>query len=558
MARLNFRRHIHLDIKGKKVARRAEPHPMEGHGLARRGGHGHANEAFAIHNAVGGIKIEPSLARQKHLRPGMGVAAAGAPRRRAQIAGDEPGRDAEAPGRVDHQNREVAATAEAAIQSLAGRPRLVMEAPLIGEVFVDRMGHGDQGFPHAPRAIGRRETPGEAGHLARAVIVGRRQGGREVALVLKIIEKRRAGGGKGLIGRRDPAPGRMLQTHVAHEAQFIGPMRETRPGDRVAEHIPRLRDRDRAGGNIKARGDHALIAILARAKHHAVLAEAHRPAISVTRQMSDGKDRHRIERLTAISPDSSMRLLGPGDPAPVSVQNPGAVGPFLLVCDHAGRATPLSLGRLGLAEAAFEQHIAWDIGALDLARRLAVILDATLIHQAYSRLVIDCNRAPDHPGAILAVSDGWVIPGNEALSPAEVAGRVEAIHAPYHGAIAAELDTRAGARRETLLVCVHSFTPKMAGHARPWHVGILHGPESPACEALLDLLRRENGLVVGDNEPYAMDGTDYTAPLHAWARGADVVEIEVRQDLIADDAGVDLMAELFGRLLPLIFPEPAP
>ena len=245
-----------------------------------------------------------------------------------------------------------------------------------------------------------------------------------------------------------------------------------------------------------------------------------------------------------------MRLLGPGDPAPVSVQNPGAVGPFLLVCDHAGRATPLSLGRLGLAEAAFEQHIAWDIGALDLARRLAVILDATLIHQAYSRLVIDCNRAPDHPGAILAVSDGWVIPGNEALSPAEVAGRVEAIHAPYHGAIAAELDTRAGAGRETLLVCVHSFTPKMAGHARPWHVGILHGPESPACEALLDLLRRENGLVVGDNEPYAMDGTDYTAPLHAWGRGADVVEIEVRQDLITDDAGAGAMAALFGRLLP--------
>jgi len=259
-----------------------------------------------------------------------------------------------------------------------------------------------------------------------------------------------------------------------------------------------------------------------------------------------------VERLTAIDLDSSIRLLGADDPAPVGVQNPGAASPFLLVCDHAGRATPLGLGRLGLIDDAFDQHIAWDIGALNLARRLADMLEATLIHQAYSRLVIDCNRAPDHPGAILAVSDGWVIPGNQGLGAAEIAARVSAIHAPYHGAIAAELDARAQARRETLLVCVHSFTPRLAGHARPWHVGVLHGPGSPACEALLNLLRREEGLVVGDNQPYAMDGTDYTAPLHAWARGADVVEIEVRQDLIADDAGAQGMAELFGRLLPAL------
>jgi predicted N-formylglutamate amidohydrolase len=92
----------------------------------------------------------------------------------------------------------------------------------------------------------------------------------------------------------------------------------------------------------------------------------------------------------------------------------------------------------------------------------------------------------------------------------------------------------------------------MAGQARPWHVGILHGPNSPACATLLELLRREEGLVVGDNEPYAMDGSDYTAPRHAWARGADVVEIEVRQDLIADDAGAQAVAELFGRLLPAV------
>jgi predicted N-formylglutamate amidohydrolase len=224
----------------------------------------------------------------------------------------------------------------------------------------------------------------------------------------------------------------------------------------------------------------------------------------------------------------------------------------VLVCDHAGRATPRSLGRLGLPEAAFDQHIAWDIGALDLARSLSDILDAPLIHQAYSRLVIDCNRAPDHPDAILEVSDGWVIPGNKALTAAQRAARVKEIHTPYHEAIAAVLDARAAAGLSSLLICVHSFTPVMAGRARPWHVGILHGPHSPACDRLLALLRRETGLVVGDNEPYAMDGTDYTAPTHAWARGADVVEIEVRQDLIADDAGVGAMAEMFGRLLPAL------
>ncbi len=258
------------------------------------------------------------------------------------------------------------------------------------------------------------------------------------------------------------------------------------------------------------------------------------------------------QRLTSIGHDSSIRLIGPDDPAPVSVQNKGAGGPFVLVCDHAGRATPRALGRLGLPEAAFDLHIAWDIGALNLARRLSSRLNAALIHQAYSRLVIDCNRAPDHPDAVLAVSDGWVIPGNQALSAADIAARIEAIHTPYHRAIAAELDARAAAGCETLLVCVHSFTPEMAGRARPWHVGVLHGPNSPACAALLDLLRGEAGLVVGDNEPYAMDGTDYTAPLHAWARGADVVEIEVRQDLIAEAAGVETMAALFGRLLPTL------
>jgi predicted N-formylglutamate amidohydrolase len=247
-----------------------------------------------------------------------------------------------------------------------------------------------------------------------------------------------------------------------------------------------------------------------------------------------------------------MTLLGPKDPAPVSVQNSGAPSPFLLVCDHAGRATPRALDNLGLPPAAFETHIAWDIGALALARDLAARLGAALIHQAYSRLVIDCNRAPHHPSSIVETADGWAVPANRNLSARDIQARIDQIHTPYHDRIEAEIDARGAAGRPTLLVCVHSFTPALAvtGAARPWHVGVLHGPNSPACAALLDRLRREPGLVVGDNEPYAMDGTDYTAPRHAWARGADVVEIEVRQDLISASAGVEAFAALFARLLP--------
>lgn len=259
-------------------------------------------------------------------------------------------------------------------------------------------------------------------------------------------------------------------------------------------------------------------------------------------------------RLTTIDPDSSKVFLGVHDPAPVGVQNAGAASPFLLVCDHAGRAVPRALGDLGLPPEAFEGHIAWDIGALALSRQIAKRLGATLIHQAYSRLVIDCNRAPHHPSSIVEVSDGWTIPGNRDLSPNEVQARIDQVHTPYHERIAAEIVAREAAGRATLLVCVHSFTPVLAttGAPRPWHVGILHGPNSPASLAMLERLRGEPGLVVGDNEPYAMDGTDYTAPRHAWDRGADVVEIEVRQDLISDPAGVQAFADLFSRLLPAI------
>jgi predicted N-formylglutamate amidohydrolase len=252
---------------------------------------------------------------------------------------------------------------------------------------------------------------------------------------------------------------------------------------------------------------------------------------------------------TGSDAKTSGRWLGVDDPAPVSLERFGAGSPFLLVCDHAGRAVPARLGRLGLPDAVFETHIAWDIGAAAFAEQLARRLGSTLIRQTYSRLVIDCNRDPDHPGAIPEVSDRVVIPGNAALDASERGLRIAEIHAPYHARIAAEVEARMTSGRPPLMICAHSFTPVMQGEARPWHVGVLHGGRSPASEALLALLRAEGDLVVGDNQPYAMDGTDYTAPTHAWARGLDVIELEIRQDLLGEAAGQERFADLFARLL---------
>jgi predicted N-formylglutamate amidohydrolase len=245
-----------------------------------------------------------------------------------------------------------------------------------------------------------------------------------------------------------------------------------------------------------------------------------------------------------------MILLEPADPVPAVVENPGGASPFLLLCDHAGRATPRRLGRLGLPDAAFDAHIAWDIGALDLGRRLAAGLDACLIHQTYSRLVIDCNRAPGRPDSIVTVGDGWDVAGNRDLSKSDAEARRLEVFEPYHARIAAELDRRRAGRLDTVLVCVHSFTPRMNGFDRPWHVGVLHLGDSPASSAMLDLLRSEPDLVVGDNEPYAMDSVDFTAPFHGHRRGLDAIELEVRQDLLQNPTSAGRIAEMLLRLLP--------
>ena len=242
-------------------------------------------------------------------------------------------------------------------------------------------------------------------------------------------------------------------------------------------------------------------------------------------------------------------LLAPDDPAPVLEQNASGASPFFLTCDHYGKIAPRALGDLGVAESEWQRHIAWDIGIGAVTTQLAEALDAHMIAQAYSRLVIDCNRPPGVPSSIPILSEATHIPGNEEISEADKAARRIEIFEPYHARLAAILDARARAKRPTILLAMHSFTPVYAGNARPWHIGTLYNRDGRLAEVLLRLLRAEGDLVVGDNQPYAAsDVTDYCIPVHVEPRGLIHCGIEVRQDLIADDAGQRAWAERLTRI----------
>jgi predicted N-formylglutamate amidohydrolase len=246
---------------------------------------------------------------------------------------------------------------------------------------------------------------------------------------------------------------------------------------------------------------------------------------------------------------SPTTILAADEPAPVMVSHPVGKSPFFIACDHAGRRIPRRLGTLGLPEQELQRHIAWDIGAWAVSLRLAEALDAFTIGQRYSRLVIDCNRTPGVSSSIVEISELTEIPGNVGLAEAERAARATELLWPYQNRIAAALDARAG--RPTVLVAMHSFTPVYNGVARPWHAGVLFNRDDRFAGIVLDLLQSEPGLVVGKNEPYAVsDLTDYTVPVHGERRGLPHVELEIRQDLIADEDGQRRWAELLFRLLP--------
>jgi predicted N-formylglutamate amidohydrolase len=251
--------------------------------------------------------------------------------------------------------------------------------------------------------------------------------------------------------------------------------------------------------------------------------------------------------------DDTSLLLDAQDVPPVLEENVAGRSPFLLTCDHYGRIIPRALGDLGLPATEFERHIAWDVGIAGVAHALPKHLDAHLIAQRYSRLVIDCNRPPQAPSSIPRISEATVIPGNEALTAGAAEARRAAIFEPYHRRIDEVIGRRLRDNIPTVLVSLHSFTPVYAGVPRRWHIGTLYHRDTRLPPLLLKHLRAETGLVVGDNEPYAVsDETDYTIPVHGEKRGLMNTGIEIRQDLITDPAGqrqwADRLARIFGEI----------
>lgn len=224
-------------------------------------------------------------------------------------------------------------------------------------------------------------------------------------------------------------------------------------------------------------------------------------------------------------------LLGTHEPPSFEVINARGAGRAVVVCDHASNRVPRCLAGLGLSPAQLASHIAWDPGALEVARRLAQHLDAPLVTSGYSRLVIDCNRPLTSEQSIAPSSANIVVPGNGAISAADRAHRAEALFNPYHRAITEVLDQRSAAQGSILLLSVHSFTPELNGSHRPWQVSFSYGRDPRLALLLIDAFAAEGEFVVGHNQPYDVDdATDYTIPVHGEQRGLPHVLIEVRQD----------------------------
>ncbi|HQU68376.1 MAG TPA: N-formylglutamate amidohydrolase [Albidovulum sp.] len=230
--------------------------------------------------------------------------------------------------------------------------------------------------------------------------------------------------------------------------------------------------------------------------------------------------------------------------AVVHIENGNAPGPFLVVCEHASNHIPPAYGALGLDAAARKAHIAWDPGALGVARRLAQNLDAPLIHAGISRLVYDLNRPPSSAGAMTRKSESFVVPGNQTLTREERQKRTNEIYLPFHDAVHAEIARRMALGTPPVLVTIHSFTPVWFGKPRAAEFGIIHDADPTLAKAVLAEAKARTGLDCRLNEPYsAADEVTHTLRLHATPYGLKSVMLEVRNDLIADPVAEAAMAD---------------
>ena len=223
---------------------------------------------------------------------------------------------------------------------------------------------------------------------------------------------------------------------------------------------------------------------------------------------------------------------------------------LVLLADHARRDLPDEYGDLGLPATEFDRHIAYDIGVEMVTRSLAALTGAPAVIAGFSRLLIDPNRGEDDPTLIRQLYDGTVVPGNYPMAPEERERRLDRYYRPYHDAVGAMIASVAQASGSApFIFSVHSFTPVMQGHVRPWHAGVLWDLDDRVARPLIDMLAEDPLLVVGDNEPYDGALRGDTMFRHAIVNGFAHVLIEIRQDLIADDGGAEDWAR---RLAPIV------
>lgn len=224
-----------------------------------------------------------------------------------------------------------------------------------------------------------------------------------------------------------------------------------------------------------------------------------------------------------------------GEEGPAILLNEQGRSAYVLICEHASNRLPKALGSLGLAAADLQRHIAWDIGAERVARLLSKLIDAPLVLQRYSRLAYDCNRPPESPEAMPAVSEVTNIPGNMNLSAENRLARIQEIYRPFHGAVSGVLDGRAARGQKSVVVSIHSFTPVYKGKTRAVELGILHDRDASFSSLLVKKFPKVDARL---NEPYGpKDGVLHTLTLHAAPRGLKHAMIEIRNDLISSERG---------------------
>ena len=245
------------------------------------------------------------------------------------------------------------------------------------------------------------------------------------------------------------------------------------------------------------------------------------------------------------------------EPAPFHTIDGSARSSVLLVCDHASALVPGGYGDLGLDARTLAAHVAWDIGAAQVTRHLARILECDAVLAGVSRLVIDCNRQPGDPSSIPACTCTVAVPGNARLSEAEAEARAERWFWPYHQQIGTVLGRLFRKGTVPAMVSIHSFTPQMGDFRRPWDVGVLWNRDGRMALPILDSLGRLSGLCVGDNQPYSGREINYTLDTHAGAAGLPHVSFEIRQDLLGDDQGCQRWAAILAQVLVPVLTDPA-